>query len=273
MLLNKTNNFPQETIDPKLGKIIFRQNSRAKRIIIYTRPEAIYVTIPFGISFKYVTEVLNGFREKILQTKKKLSIPSISLSFEIKTDLLNISLVRGTKSNFFSNDKLIRPISSSIKGFPSDSQEISLCMLIFPPQTIFTTGKAQIICPSETDFSKREIQEWLHKVIEEILRKQARSYLPIRLQQLSKNHDLPFNNISIKGNRSNWGSCTSKKKINLSYFLMLLPSHLIDYILLHELCHTREMNHGEDFWTLLNTLTNDKALSLKKELRKYKTSF
>ena len=273
MLLNKTNNFPQETIDPKLGKIIFRQNSRAKRIIIYTRPEAIYVTIPVETPFKYVTEVLNGFREKMLQSKRKLSICPINLSFEIKTDLLNISLVRGTKSDFFSNSKLIKPILPSTKEFPSDSQEVSLCMLISPPQTIFTTGKTQIICPQKTDFSKKEIQDWLHKVIEEILRKQARSYLPIRLQQLSKNHDLPFNNISIKGNHSNWGSCTSKKKINLSYFLMLLPSHLIDYVLLHELCHTREMNHGEHFWTLLNTLTNGKAQSLRKELRKYKTSF
>lgn len=209
----------------------------------------------------------------MLQSKKKLSVCPINLSFEIKTDLLNISLTVGSKSSFFSNNRPIKLILSSTKVTTSESQEISLCMPISPPQAIFATGKTQIICPPETDFNRKEIQEWLHKVIEEILRKQAKSYLPIRLQQLSKRNNLPFNNISIKSNRSNWGSCTSKKKINLSYYLMLLPSHLIDYVLLHELCHTREMNHGKNFWTLLDTLTNGKAQLLRKELRKYKTSF
>jgi predicted metal-dependent hydrolase len=54
--------------------------------------------------------------------------------------------------------------------------------------------------------------------------------------------------------------------INLSCFLLLLPEHLIDYVLLHELCHTQQMNHGPAFWTLLNQVTSASALRLRHEL-------
>lgn len=67
------------------------------------------------------------------------------------------------------------------------------------------------------------------------------------------------------------GELLSEKNINLSYYLVLLPSHLIDYVLLHELCHTREMNHSERFWDLLDRFTDGKALALRKELKKYRT--
>ena len=146
-----------------------------------------------------------------------------------------------------------------------------------PPGTTLKEVKQAIenlrgkLLASRADFTDEKLQSWLHKVIEESLRRNAKSILPSRLASLSKQCGLPYSSVKINSSQGRWGSCSARKDINLSYYLVLLPSHLIDYVLLHELCHTREMNHSERFWALLNQFTEGKALALRGELRKYRT--
>lgn len=102
------------------------------------------------------------------------------------------------------------------------------------------------------------------------LRTRASKYLPIRLRQLSDEHGLIYESVRVSQSKSRWGSCSSKASINLSLYLMNLPSHLIDYVLLHELCHTIEMNHGENFWKLMDIVCEGRTMSLRRELKKYK---
>ena len=132
-------------------------------------------------------------------------------------------------------------------------------------------GEMQIICPPDADFSDEKLQAWLRKVIEEALRRNAKIILPPRLYMLSMQHNLPYKSVKINSSSGRWGSCSAQGNINLSYYLVLLPKHLIDYVLLHELAHTREMNHGERFWDLLDRMTDGKAQALRAELRKYQT--
>jgi len=80
------------------------------------------------------------------------------------------------------------------------------------------------------------------------LRKEAEALLPQRLATLSAQTGLSYRNVSVKQLKSRWGSCSSAKDITLNLFLMQLPWHLIDYVLLHELAHTKVMRHGEPFW-------------------------
>ena len=89
------------------------------------------------------------------------------------------------------------------------------------------------------------------------LREEAKAFLPGRLRELAGRHGFEFNQVRIKHNVSNWGSCSSKGNINLNLNLMRLPEHLRDYVMLHELCHLRQMNHGPEFHALLESLCPD----------------
>ena len=101
------------------------------------------------------------------------------------------------------------------------------------------------------------------------LRIRAKQYLPAEIQGLAQRHGFRYQQIKIRKSKTRWGSCSSKGVINLSFYLMLLPSHLIEYVLLHELCHTVEMNHSAAFWSLLDSHTQGRSKILRKELRQY----
>lgn len=132
-------------------------------------------------------------------------------------------------------------------------------------------SEVTIIYPPHTDFSQK--QTWLTKVIIEILRKHAKSILPERLRTLAALHGFNYSGVRINSARTRWGSCSSKRNINLSLFLMILPSELSDYVLLHELCHTKEMNHGTRFWALMDKVTNHRSGELRNKLRHYPSPF
>lgn len=231
------------TIDDKeLGRLVVRVNPRARRLTFRTKPDAIYVTVPPGTTDKEIRNAIESLRHKLSAAKQRLpESKKIDLDFRIDTPFFTLSLATGRQSDkFLAHSEL---------------------------------GEMKIICPPTANFDDEKLQLWLRKVIEEALRRNAKIILPPRLYMLSNTHGLPYNKVKINSSRGRWGSCSAKKDINLSYFLVLLPQHLIDYVLLHELCHTREMNHSDRFWDLLNSVTNNKAFELREELKKYKTDF
>ena len=128
-------------------------------------------------------------------------------------------------------------------------------------------------CPPDTQFSRPEVQKLLSAAVVRAMKRRAQQFLPPLLAELASMHGLTYKKVRVTGARSKWGSCTSAGTINLSCYLMLLPPHLMDYVLLHELAHTREMNHGQQFYALLNSMTDGMALQLRSQLRAFRTSF
>ncbi|MGD9153390.1 MAG: DUF45 domain-containing protein [Gammaproteobacteria bacterium] len=83
------------------------------------------------------------------------------------------------------------------------------------------------------------------------LKKKAHRHLGHWLRAISYDLNIPFTNLSIRGQKTRWGSCSEYKDINLNYKLLFLPANLVDYVLVHELCHIKELNHSKKFWQLV----------------------
>ncbi len=79
----------------------------------------------------------------------------------------------------------------------------------------------------------------------------AKIHLPPWLHQISREVHLPFQQVSIRQQKTIWGSCSVRKTISLNCKLLFLPSSLVRYVLVHELCHTKHLNHSRDFWALV----------------------
>ncbi len=89
------------------------------------------------------------------------------------------------------------------------------------------------------------------------VRRKARQHLPMRLRELAREHGFGYERVSIRSQKSRWGSCSSRGTISLNDQLLFLPSEAVDYLLIHELCHTREMNHSPRFWALVESCCPD----------------
>lgn len=101
------------------------------------------------------------------------------------------------------------------------------------------------------------------------LRKEARKDLPERVVRLAAEYGFRYSSLRISSARTRWGSCSARNGISLSIFVMTLPEHLRDFIILHELCHTRYHNHSEAFHTLLNSCVAGRERELNGELRRW----
>lgn len=103
----------------------------------------------------------------------------------------------------------------------------------------------------------------------EELRRAAKADLPGRIARLSEATGLKYEKLSIRASRTKWGSCSGRNHISLSLFLMTLPEHLRDYVIVHELCHTVHHNHSPRFHALVDRLVGGHEKALNKELRAF----
>lgn len=226
--------------DRDFGLIIIRTHRLARNITLRTKDDGLHVTVPPRCTTAKILEVVEQHRTPLLEKWERNLPQPLRPGFCIDAPCFRLRVEQGGWKYF----------------------------------TVKTTDEGIVIlCPEGADFEQASVQDLLKEAIIRALKKGAKGYLPPLLDELAARYGLSYRKVKITGSRSRWGSCSAIGSINLSCYLMLLPPHLMDYVLLHELAHTRHMNHGQQFWELLDNMTGGRAHSLRKELRNYKTSF
>lgn len=144
------------------------------------------------------------------------------------------------------------------------ADQVSRCRVHVGQQTI------SITYPQQLPISASVVQAAAGRGINKALIMQS-PILTDRLAELAARHGFAYRSVSFRFMRSKWGHCSSRQEILLNYQLLTLPDELIDYVLLHELTHTKYMNHGHDFWDHLGSLIPNLTV-VRKQLRTHRTS-
>lgn len=224
-------------VDP-IGAVRITKSHRSHRIRLRVKPDGqVHVSMPALGSEQKAIDFVKSKLEWIQKQQQ-----------DIKAGL-----------TIFGSGNCFKTKFHSLKVIPVDHTKVS---------GLVGNGVIQINVPRQQDHQQADIQQFIRRAIVHVMRQEAKVYLPVRLNELAKRHGLVFGNVYVKHVKSRWGSCSSINNINLNLHLMRLPDRMIDYVLLHELAHTVEKNHGPGFWKLLEQICPG-AKSLDKELNKY----
>jgi predicted metal-dependent hydrolase len=219
-----------------IGPVTFFRNRRSKNMKISVKPDkSVLVSFPFYVTEKEIFSFLAQNEEWIRRQKENVESRKQLLTpgTILKTKMASIELC-------YNHICEVKAEGTSIKFY-------------------------------SPEFNSESAQSTLEELLTRLYRLEARKLLPPRLKELATANGFSYQKVTIRNNKRNWGSCSSRNNISLNQQMMKLPDELIDYILLHELVHTEIKNHSIRFWNRLDQLTQNRAKELAKEVKKYST--
>lgn len=221
-------------VDAEFGEINVRTMSNASRISIKVAP--------------------NGS----LRISAPKFTPKFAIASLLKSSRQEIRKMVNSQRKLYDTDRQIGKSHSLVIQTDIGMQTVSTI-----GTTIFATTTSQ------ENVISADFQQEIRQEVLKALRKEAKSYLPRRLRYLADQYDFSYEKTKLTHASSRWGSCSSSGTISLNIALMSLPFELIDYVLVHELCHTKFMDHSDSFWELVGQF--DPSYKLHRKLLKQHT--
>ncbi|HUX54172.1 MAG TPA: SprT family zinc-dependent metalloprotease [Williamwhitmania sp.] len=235
----------EKTIEhPQLGTITLRKRRGLKRISIRVDiRERVILSMPYSVAtsagLNFISAKLEWIQKSLITIRtKKNEHPTVTIGDGYKTRTHTLILVPETRKNI---------------------------------RAVITAEAILFHYPEGASLETEAMQHSLKSAIVKTLTLEAKALIPSMVSATALQHGLRYNMISVKNIHSRWGSCSSKNNLNFSIYLVLLPESLIQYVILHELCHTLQKNHGGEFWKLLDAHCGGNAKLLAKEMKKYTT--
>lgn len=205
-------------VDPEFGEIVVQKRRGARNVRIKVGTDGRYVaTAPTYTPLFYIKQIINASRADL----RKLA----------------------------NNTSVTKPY---VDGQPIGQHHILAVVptqMVAHPTTKVQRERLLVYLPPTFSLEESSVQQQVRDAVITILRREAKAYLPNRLATLASQYGFHYERIRFSHASGRWGSCSSTGTISLNIALMKLSPELIDYVLIHELCHTRQMNHSSAFWT------------------------
>jgi len=205
--------------DKEFGKVTIRRSQMATQVKIRVAPDGtLHASLPMYAPIFLLKGLINNSREKIRKMMNQ-SKPEYIYENGMQIGKSHTLIIQPTNLDNFSVSK--------------HGQQIIVKL------------------PDNMDITDKTVSRKIRDTIISALKLEAKSYLPRRLSFLADKYGMKYTKIKFSHASGRWGSCSSKGTISLNIALMKLPFELIDYIIIHELAHTKQMNHSQDFWHLV----------------------
>ncbi len=204
------------------------RSARRKTIAIEIKSNRLIVRAPFGVSETYIHQLVDNKKPWILA---KLQL---SQQKSVNNKAQENRLEDGGQLWHQGSKKSLRIVFARKNKVSEDDHGIEVTL-----NRRYQTADAEI----QSQAIKRQLEFWFHQQLEQ--------FIEDRLPQFVQRIALTPTSVKIRRYKARWGSCDSRGAVSFNYLLAMVPDWVIDYVIVHELCHLKHLNHSPDFWTLV----------------------
>jgi predicted metal-dependent hydrolase len=200
-----------------------KRHRRARHVKLRASAQkGLEITVPYRFALKELPAILAEHQHWIMQRLNEISVQRQATL----------------------PDQIQFPVFNETWSVRYEKMAKRLSLFVRPDNEILLLGEIE---------NKVDCQQLLMRWIKH----EAKKRLPPLLTALSEKCHLPYASVAVRAQKSRWGSCGSDKSINLNLHLIFLPLELVQYVMIHELCHTKHLNHSISFWKLVERFLPD----------------